>query len=106
MASRRASPLMARMRSPAQTPAAAAAVRGRTAATTTPSSEERGLMRVFTLGGGGVQETEALRDVLEAGDDRESRRHPQERREPQADLEGPRQEAGQHGDDLQERRHL
>src|SRR5690242_21766039 len=72
MASRSFRPLMARMRSPTTRPAAAATVRGCTAATTTPSAVERGFIPLaYLVGMGGVEEAHALHDVMQAGDDRE-----------------------------------
>ena len=58
---------------------------GRTAATTTPGAVAsfgvQPLMRLLALGVlGGVEEAHALHEVLQAGDERESRGDPQERR--------------------------
>src|SRR5439155_15679796 len=106
MASRSAWPLMARIRSPGTSPAAAAGVRARTAATTTPSAEERGFIGLPLRGVRGVQEAHALHDVLQPRDDRERRRQPHDRDQRGADLREARREAREHGEDLKEGRDL
>src|SRR2546429_8716811 len=106
MASRSAWPLMARTRSPGRSPAVAAAVRARTAATTTPSAEERGFIGLPLRGVSGVQEAHALHDVLQPGDDRERRRQPHDRDQRGADLHEASRQPRQHGEDLKEVRDL
>src|SRR5882672_12334878 len=106
MASRSAWPSMARMRSPGKSPAEAAGVPARTAATTTPSAEERGFIGLPLRGVRGVQEAHALHDVLQPGDDRERRRQPHDRGQGDADLHEASREPAQHGEDLEERREL
>src|ERR1700675_1893170 len=105
IASRTGSPLTARIRSPATRPAAAAAVRRRTDAMTTPSAEERGFIRLLALGvGGGVEEAHARRHVLEPGGDREDRREPDHHGHSAMQTEEPREEPREHGHDLEEGR--
>src|SRR5882672_3367893 len=107
MASRSPRPLIVRMRSPAASPALAPAVRGRTAATTTPSAIERGFIRRSGLVGvDGVEEAHALHDVLQPGEDREGRGQPDHALEPgRPAIEG-RHHAEEDGDDLKERGEL
>src|SRR2546427_4081940 len=106
MASRSASPSMARMRSPGKSPAEAAGVPARTAATTTPSAEERGFIGLPLRGVRGVQEAHALHDVLQARDDRERRREPHDRDQRGADRHEAGGEAREHGEDLKKGRDL
>src|SRR5881409_2148009 len=107
MASRSGLPLMARIRSPAESPATAAGERRRTDATTTPSasslSAQQALLMLLVLGGmRGIQKSHPLHDVLEARDDREDRRHPHDGLGRQRQLEPSRAEAGQDREDLKE----
>src|SRR5688500_4268429 len=106
IASRTAWPLTVRIRSPAWSPAAAAGVRARTPATTTPSAEERGFIG-FPLGDGrGIEEAHALHDVLQARHDREARRQPHEDDRAQLDAEEAPGQPRQDGEDLEEGRCL
>src|SRR5919197_4107547 len=80
IASRSRWPLIARTRSPRARPAAAAAVRGRTRATTTPgaSADNGVLTRLFPLLARRLaEEPHPLHDVLQARDHRERRREPE-----------------------------
>src|SRR5574341_553999 len=107
IASRSPRPLIARIRSPARSPAAAAGAPARTAATTTPSAEERVFTRFLPLlAVRRVEEAHALDDVLEAGDDRERRGGPEDRRRADRQAEVAGQEADQDREDLEERRRL
>src|SRR5687767_11587412 len=104
MTSRMTAPLRATMRSPTSRPAAAAGVLPRTAATTTPSAEERGFMRgrVPLVAGRRVQVAHALHEVLQAGNDGEGRRQPHRDLEGERHPEVARGETEQHGGDLKE----
>src|SRR5919204_4500632 len=105
IASRSVWPLMARMRSPARSPAAAAGVRGRTTATTTPSAQERGFIVGLPLRGvGRVQEAHALHDVLKPRDEREGRGQPHHRPQRATDIYEPARQPGEHGEHLKEGR--
>src|SRR2546425_11111714 len=100
---------MARIRSPALSPAAAAGERRRTDATTTPSppsllAEQAGLMLLVLVGVRGVQEPHPLHDVLQPRDHREDRGQPHDGLGRQRQLEPPRAEAGEDGEDLEEGR--
>src|SRR3989441_1130552 len=112
MASRSAWPLMARITSPGWSPALAAGVRRRTAATTTPSgaaplsSEQRALMSLVLRVVRGVEEAHALEQVLKSRHDREDGRQPHDRPRRQYHVEIPREQSGQHREDLKERRRL
>src|SRR6059036_1392694 len=106
IASRSAWPLMARMRSPGRSPADAAGVRARTAATTTPSAEERGFIGLPLRGVRGVQEAHALHDVLEPRDDRERRGEPHDGGQRAADVHEAGGQPRKHGEDLEEGRDL
>src|SRR5499426_756813 len=111
MASRSGAPLMATIRSPAWSPATAAGERRRTEATTTPSApplpaEQGGLMLLVLGGVRGVQETHPLHDVLESGDHREDGGDPHDGLGRERELEPPRAQAGQDGEDLEEGRSL
>src|SRR5688572_22516025 len=110
IASATGSPLTARIRSPGRRPATAAAVRGRTAATTTPSlAQEDGLIPTLTLGDvGRVQVPHTLDDVLQPGNDRERGGDPDDglQRHRLPPVEVAREETGEHGEDLEERRQL
>src|SRR6058998_339147 len=105
MTSRSRWPLTATIRSPRASPAAAAGVRGLTAATTTPivSTIEGVFRRLLPLHAGGrVQEPHALDDVLQAREDREARREPDHRPGRQLELKEARQQAGEDREDLEE----
>src|SRR5215813_3752214 len=107
MASRSGVPLMARIRSPVWSPATAAGERRRTDATTTPSAPpllaEQALFMLLVLGGmRGVQESHPLHDVLEPRDDGEDGGQPHDGLRRQREVEPPRAEARQDGEDLEE----
>src|SRR5688572_9464130 len=104
MTSRMTAPLRATMRSPGARPAAAAGVLSRTAATTTPSAEERGFMRggIPLVGGRHAEVSHPLHEVLQAGDDGEGRRQPHRDLETERNPEISSGETEQHGRDLEE----
>src|SRR5437016_12533999 len=103
MASRRARPLIVRIRSPAASPAAAPTVRGRTAATTTPSVEEPGFIRLAGLiRVRGVEEAHPLHDVLQPRVDREDRGQPDDAPEPGRPTIERREQPQEDRDDLEE----
>src|SRR5215813_239452 len=109
MASRSGVPLMARIRSPVWSPATAAGERRRTDATTTPSAPplpaEQALFMLLVLGGmRGIQESHPLHDVLESRNDGEDGGHPHDGLLRQRQLEPPRAQAGQDGENLKEGR--
>src|SRR5688572_28089326 len=106
MASRTACPLTDRMRSPAASLAAAAGVRARTSATTTPSAEERGFIDFPVDHGRGVQEAHPLHDVLQAGRDGAQRRQPHEQADAELHAEETAGQAREDGDHLEEGRRL
>src|SRR5882672_2166605 len=88
IASRSAWPLTVKIRSPAARPAAAAGVRGRTAAIVTALGVQGAFTRLLPLlAGRRVQEAHAVHDVLEAGDHRERGREPEHWRGGQSQVE-------------------
>src|SRR5919198_4175005 len=101
---------MVRIRSPARSPARAAAVRGRTSATSTPSaltaSPEQGFMLLPLGGARGVQKAHPVTDVLQTGDDRTRCREPDDDPGRDRELEVPEQEPVEHRQDLKEGRRL
>src|SRR5438874_5502942 len=114
IASRSGWPLIARIWSPATSPAAAAGVPARTTATTTPlASTAPGLSQERALTGPlpllvvrGVEEPHALNEILEARDDREERGEPERdaRRQARRDVGG--EQPAEDREDLQEGRRL
>src|SRR2546428_12985907 len=102
MASRSAWPLMARITSPGWSPALAAGVRRRTAATTTPSgaaplsSEQRALISLVLRVVRGVEEAHALEQVLKSRHDREAGRQPHDHPRRQYNERIRREPAGRH----------
>src|SRR5437870_11784654 len=109
IASRSRWPLIARTRSPRVRPAAAAAVRGRMRATTTPvTSADTGVV----MGGvalrtwRGAEKLHPLHEVLEAGDHRERGGEPEDEARDDRHVQEAREEPRQHGEDLEERRGL
>src|SRR5438309_12032004 len=109
MASRSGAPLMATMRSPARRPARAAALRGRTEATRTPSTwlgaqlVMLGGQRVLEWVGRRVELLEALDEVLQPRADGEEGHDPgRPPRESGQDLEVVGEHGRDHGGDLAE----
>src|SRR5437899_1457184 len=109
IASRSRWPLIARTRSPRVRPAAAAAVRGRMRATTTPvTSADTGVV----MGGVALRtwrrarKLQPLNEVLEAGDHRERGGEPEDEARDDRHVQEAREEPRQHGEDLEERRRL
>src|SRR6267143_774309 len=109
MASRSGAPLMATMRSPARRPARAAALRGRTEATRTPSAwlgaqlVMLGGQLVLERVGGRVELLEALDEVLQPRGDREEGHDPgRAPRQAGQDLEVVGEHGGDDGGDLAE----
>src|SRR5881409_2088444 len=109
IASRSRWPLIARTRSPRVRPAAAAAVRGRMRATTTPvTSADTGVV----MGGVGLrtwrgaEKLHPLHEVLEAGDHRERGGEPEDEARDERHVQEAPEQPRQHGEDLEERRGL
>src|SRR6266536_4892851 len=112
MTSRRASPLMATIRSPGRSPARAAGVRSRTVATTTPAAvglAQAVMLEVAAVGLAGalvvrrVELLESLHEVLETGADGKERGDPRRRLgEEDQGLEVVGEHGGKHGAHLEE----